>query len=288
MSRLSNCSLIGIPDHQGVINVGGRIGQAHGPLAFRRVLARMAGSEPVRERLHDVGDLRDISSDVLVNHRRAADLIRDAHRATGLSIVVGGGHDHGYSQLLGVSEALKSGKGKKALRLGCINIDPHLDVRKPAPLVTSGSPFYLALESGILHPSRFIEFGIQSHCNAPALWKYIAQKKVEIVPFEKLRGGKAAKAFAAALKRLSLKCDVIVVSLDLDSAAQAYAPGVSAPQAEGFTPTDVIEICELAGRAKKVSSLGIFELNPAHDLDDRTARLGATAAWHFLERALAR
>jgi formiminoglutamase len=176
----------------------------------------------------------------------------------------------------------------KKLRLGCMNIDPHLDVRKPSPLVTSGSPFYLAIESGVLHPSRFIEFGIQSHCNAPALWDYVGKKKIEIIPFEKLRGGNAVAAFQQALKRLSAKCDVIVLSMDLDAAAQAYAPGVSAPQAEGFTPSDLIQFAEIAGKNKKVVSLGLFELNPAHDIDDRTARVGATVAWHFIEYALAR
>lgn len=133
-----------------------------------------------------------------------------------------------------------------------------------------------------------MEFGIQSHCNGPELWEYAKAKKLNIIPFEKLRYGKAASAFAAALKKLSASCDAVVVSLDLDAAAAAFAPGVSAPQAEGFTPSDMIEMMEIAGSAKSVVSLGIFELNPLLDLDDRTARLGATAAYHFVARALGR
>ena len=31
----------------------------------------------------------------------------------------------------------------------------------------------------MIEPSRFIEFGIQRHCNAPALWDYVEAKKVE-------------------------------------------------------------------------------------------------------------
>ena len=146
---------------------------------------------------------------------------------------------------------MRGSKGKKRLRLGCINIDAHLDVRQPDPLVTSGSPFYLAVESGVLDSSRLIEFGIQSHCNAPALWDYADRKKIQIVPFSKLRGGKAARSFEHSLGLLAARCDAIVVSLDLDAAAHAYAPGVSAPQAEGFTSSDVIEFAELAGRARK-------------------------------------
>ena len=294
MSQRSKYCLIGIPDHQGVIHVGGRIGQAQGPQALRRALSRMKGRFPIEERLKDRGDAPGLGFDVSENHRLAADFVRDAHRSEAgvVSVVVGGGHDHGYSQLLGVYDALKRARGK-SLRLGCINIDPHFDVRKPEPVPTSGSPFYLAMESGILDPSRFVEFGIQSHCNASALWEYIAKKKkVEVVPFEKLRHGKAIPAFQQSLKKLAARCDAIVVSLDIDAAAEAFAPGVSAPAAEGFTSSEVIHMAEIAGRASrgsresKVVSLGIFELNPLHDIADRTARLCAAAAWHFVEAGI--
>jgi arginase family enzyme len=227
-------------------------------------------------------DALPITADVNRSHRTAADHVRDSHRQTGLSIVVGGGHDHGYSHLMGISEA---DPGKS---IGCINIDAHLDVRKPSPLVSSGSPFYLAIENGVLTPERFIEFGIQPHCNAKELWDYIAAKKIELVPFKDLRQGRAVATFQKALDRLAAKCDVIVVSFDLDAASSAFAPGVSAPQAEGFTSGECIEMMEVAGAHAKVASLGIFELNPEHDIDDRTAMLAATSSYHFLMRALAR
>src|SRR4029077_4960325 len=97
------------------------------------------------------------------------------------------------------------GYPKKKVKLGCINIDAHLDVRSVKPLITSGSPFYLALESGVLDAGRFVEFGIQSHCNAPELWDYVEKRKVQIQGLDRLRGGKAAGAFKKALATLAQK-----------------------------------------------------------------------------------
>lgn len=291
MSQRRKYCLLGIGDHQGVLNVGGRVGAASGPSAFRRYFSKLNGRSAIVAGLEDRGDVGNLGSDVTVNHRLAAEAVEAAHRAADVSVVVGGGHDHGYSQLWGVSRAAggqqRTRKASKT-RLGCINIDAHLDVRKPDPLPSSGSPFYLAVEAGVLDPARFVEFGIQDHCNGTALWEYVGRKKIGVLPFAQLRGGRAVKAFAQALKKLESKCDSIVLSLDLDAAAQAYAPGVSAPQAEGFTGSEIIEMCEIAGRSKKVVSLGIFELNPEHDIDGRTARLAATAAWHFLDCVLGR
>jgi arginase family enzyme len=149
-------------------------------------------------------------------------------------------------------------------------------------MISSGSPFYLALESGTLDPQRFLEFGIQRHCNAPELWQYVESKKVSVVPFEHLRDGKAVAAFRKSLRKLLSRCDAAVISLDLDAAAECHAPGVSAPQAEGFSSSELIQMAEIAGAEKKIVSLGLFELNPEHDLADRTARLTATIAYHFV------
>lgn len=280
MSRI-NWSLVGIPDHEGVFNVGGRVGAASGPSAFRRVFHRFKDADGVRESLVLDSDAGPIARDVASNHRAAAALVGQAQRASSLTVVVGGGHDHGYSHLVGVGDALGG-------RLGCINVDAHLDVRKPSPEITSGSPFYLALESGALEPGRFVEFGIQRHCNGPELWDYVRRRRVGVVSFEKCRGDRAPGLFRKTLRALASRCDFVAVSLDLDAAAQAFAPGVSAPQAEGFSASEIVQLAEIAGATPKVVSLGIFELNPEHDIDDRTARLAATAAHHFIACALAR
>jgi formiminoglutamase len=275
--RINQWSLIGVPDHAGVIHVGGRIGSALGPASFRRVFGKMRGRSEVHEHCTDLGDVQGLGVDVEKNHRRASDAIS---KIIGVSVIVGGSHDHGFSHLRGIAEA-HPGK-----RMGCINIDAHLDVRKPEPEITSGSPFYLALESGVLRADDFIEFGIQSHCNSKVLWEYIESKKVSVIPFSKVRGWRGQTEFKACLNRLAGQCDLIVVSLDLDAASLAFAPGVSAPQAEGFSSNDIIEMMEEAGRQEKVQSLGIFELCPPHDIDEHTARLAATAAWHFVEAKL--
>lgn len=283
MAELSKWSLIGIPDHQAVIPVGGRIGAALGPRAFRSVFRSFKGREGVLESMTDRGDAGPLGPRVEDGHRQAADAIAAAQASVkGPSVVVGGSHDYGFPHLQGVARATR------AKILGCLNIDAHLDVRKPSPQITSGSPFYLALEAGVIAPEHFIEFGIQAHCNSKELWAYIESKGSKVVPLEALRRGKAVPAFREALDSLSDVCDAVVVSLDLDAAAQCFAPGVSAPQAEGFSSSELVEFCEIAGNSRAVRSLGIFELNPEHDVDQRTARLAATCAYHFVAHALKR
>src|SRR5690606_7715940 len=92
-----NWTIVGIPDHAAVSNLGGRVGAAYGPRAFRKALARFKSRLPVMEWLTDAGDAPGLSLEISDNHRNAATLIRNAHRDTTVSVVVGGSHDHGYS-----------------------------------------------------------------------------------------------------------------------------------------------------------------------------------------------
>lgn len=279
MIKRIKCCLVGFRDHTGVENVGGRIGAASGPVSFRQCFDRFSG--PISENIEfeDRGDVFPLDGGIEATLEESAAKVRAIHAQRMKSIVVGGGHDFGYSQLAGVRAAI----GSKA-RLGCINIDAHLDLRKSNPKITSGSPFYLAIEKKLIQPTDLCEFGIQLQSNGSAVMEYAREKKVKILTLDETRGATKGSvgAFQAELKRLGKLCDAVVISFDLDAVCEASAPGVSAPQADGFSPAEVFQMMAIAGAEPKVVSLGIFELNPLHDRDQQTARLAATSAHRFL------
>lgn len=279
-------TLIGIPDDVGVRNVGGRIGAAEGPKAFRECFQKFKGKIDIHQYLKDAGDV-GITNDISINHQNAISLIKEQHTGGNTSIIIGGGHDHGYTQLEGIRQAINNPNAAPLSAkqiIGCINIDPHFDLRKPNPEITSGSPYYLALEKKVIEGKNFVEFGIQSHCNAKELWNYAESKNINIIPFETIRNGNTINAFNNVITKLSRSCDYIVLSLDLDCFQAGFAPGVSAPAADGFIPSEILEILSIAAAEKKVISLGIFELNPKFDVDGHTARLAALCAWQFISK----
>lgn len=273
--------LLGCPDDRGVANNNGRIGAAGGPAAFRKAFQRLKGRYPLHDHLLDLGDAAVDQEALRQNLEHAAVRFTAALKDADTALMVGGGHDYGYPFLKGLRHSTEA----EAV-IGCINIDPHFDLRPDDPEVLSGSPFYMAIERGVLVGPNLVEFGIQRHCNADFLWQYAADKGVHTVLFDRLRGGQAVEAFRVALDDLCQRCDHVAISLDLDCFQAAYAPGVSAPAVEGFTPSEVLEMLRIAATVPKVSALGIFELNPVYDQDERTARLAAVCAWHFLEERL--
>ncbi len=282
----SRFALLGYPDDLAVKNVNGRTGASKGPAKFLECLMKLKGKVPVLGSISS-NFLVPVGADLEENYRKAADCtekeFRGLNSKTDALIAVGGGHDYGYPWIQGLRRALPSGA-----RLGCINLDAHFDLREFHPVMTSGSPFRRLIEEMILSPSQLVEFGIQGHCNAPELWKYAKEKKIRTLPMEQLRSGRAVAKFRSELLSLRRKVDFVVVSLDLDSISLSLAPGVSAPQPEGFNATEVFQMLEIAGADSKVISLGIFELSPPLDVQDHTSRLAAQAAWKFMQNKMNR
>jgi formiminoglutamase len=276
-------NVIGYPDESGVKNVGGRLGAKEGPEKFLTYFQKLKGKWPLQSRMREAV-MVEIGDDLELNYARA---IEATEKLMSLSsgpevlVGVGGGHDNAYPWM----KAIRASLSKRA-KIGCINLDAHFDLRDYSETMTSGSPFKRLIDEGIIEGKNLVEFGIQSHCNGPELWEFAKKNRVKIIEFATLRNGKAVAAFSRELKLLRAKCDVVLISLDLDALSFAFGPGVSAPQAEGFTASEVFQMLEIAGADKKVTSLGIFELAPALDLHDLTSRCAAQAAWHFLDAKL--
>lgn len=271
-------AILGFPDDLGVKNNNGRPGASKGPEAFRLAFQKLKGERTIQESIELDNDVSTDDSNIEQSHNNAANQLKQIHKDAITSIVIGGGHDYAFPHLKGIKEALPEN-----YKLGCINIDPHFDLRPDQPKILSGSPFYMALENEVLKGENFIEFGIQRHCNQKSLWEYARNKNIVTIPMEELRFGKAVERFVQVYTKLESIADRIVISLDLDSVCSAYAPGVSAPATEGFTPSEILQIIAFIAKQEQVISLGIYELNPSLDIDNRTAKLAAVTAYHFMD-----
>lgn len=266
--------LIRVQDDEGVLNVGGRVGAARGPVAMSKCLSALKGFEDNNSKIAERVDVFPDPAGISKTHQRVAEEVLALIKKELTPIVVGGGHDHIFPQIEAYSKA--------GIEVGCINIDAHFDLRSPNPKVNSGSPFYLAIEKGFIKPKHLIEFGIQKQSNNKEVTSYASQKKIKTRWFDELRDGVAVAEFKKEITLLSKSVDQIILSVDLDAFSESYAPGVSAPQSEGFTSSQGIEMVEIAAALKKCTSLGVFELNPLFDQESKTARLAATLVWKWI------
>lgn len=273
--RAPDAALIGFASDEGVRRNKGRVGAAEGPRALRSALGSLAVHDELV--VVDHGDVVVDDGDLEGGHRRLGEAIRAARQDAPLSVVLGGGHETAYGSHLGL--------GTRP-RLGVLNLDAHFDLRE-ADVPTSGTPFLQIardrqaageeMHYAVVGISRTSNTGVlfETAESIGATW-LLDDDAQEVAPAVEFVAG-----FLADL-------DEVYLTIDLDVLPAGAAPGVSAPAALGVPPFVVQAVCDAVVDSGKLVHLDVTELNPALDVDQRTAKLAARLIHRVITRETAR
>lgn len=276
--------LVGLPLDFGTVLEGGRAGAANAPDAIRRELHRYHKTYNLEhsvslEALHiaDAGNLDLRGLDHAANHALIREQLGKLLRQYPRVVVLGGSHDGTYSTVRGLFDAA----GGQAV--GGINLDAHADVKDKPDVISSGTPFGKLLREQFLAGAQFTEIGLHSNLNTKEDIDFLHEQQATIVPLAHVQADGMPLYMQRALRRATQgTATAAFVSLDIDGCAEAYAPAVSAPSADGFTPRQAAEAAFLAGAEAGVRLFEVVELNPSFDRDNQTARLAATLVAAYL------
>ncbi|WP_405216895.1 formimidoylglutamase [Agrococcus sp. Ld7] len=259
-------ALIGFASDEGVRRNGGRPGQVDGPDALRAALAPLALGGPLT--VHDAGTVVAGTSleDGQERLGRAVASLIDAGQ---LPIALGGGHEIAYGSYLGIADTALRASG----RLGVLNLDAHFDLRR-APRASSGTPFLQLLEreASLGRVVDYAVLGISEPSNTRALFETATQHGVRWLLDDDSRTPASVDGFLDAFLD---GVDLLYLTIDLDVLPAWVAPGVSAPAAFGV-PLEVVQhVCDRVAASGTLALVDVAELNPAFDVDGRTARVAA-------------
>ena len=281
----ADAALLGVPEDRGILANKGREGARLGPRAIRKAFYRLTpGFNPFLSdlKLVDLGDIRTQGRTLEEVHEDLASVVGEVAALGVVPLVLGGGHDLAYPDLLGLCTGLKLGEGQ----LGVINVDQHLDVRDLSfGGITSGTPFYRALEELPGRPLRgenFVEYGVQESHNSPYYYNWLMERRATILTLGEVQG-RPIETFLKSLQLAGRGPRVLTVSVDIDAVRSTDAPGASAGSPNGLSAQDVAKIAHLAGRTERVRLLDILETCPPLDQDGRTASLAADILFWFLK-----
>lgn len=285
VSNSEGIALIGFACDAGVARNHGRTGAKNGPGALRAILSNM----PVRQctAIADAGDVEctaDHGGDGLEHAQQIlAEHIANVLGRGLLPIAMGGGHEIAYASFNGLARHLAHQQAVP--RIGILNLDAHFDLRM-AEQAHSGTPFRQIAEDCQAKgwPFHYCCLGISTFANTEALFQRAQALGVHWRLDEEMSIAHL-DATLAMLSHFMENIDHLYLTVCLDVLPAAVAPGVSAPAARGVT-LDVIEpLIDTASASGKLRLADVAELNPAHDIDNRTARVGARLIARIAEHA---
>lgn len=271
-------AFLGFCCDEGVRRNQGRTGAAAGPAALRNAMASFAHHLPAQVILCDAGDVicanQNLEEAQEQLGKKVALLLQKGYRP----LVLGGGHEIAFGHFLGLEQATAQ------QQFGVINFDAHFDLRSYEKQTSSGTPFLQIADRQIerIQDFKYNVIGLQEYGNTRALFQTADRLQAKYTLVEEVQLHKLP-VLKEQLSAFLEQVDAVYLTIDLDVFAASYAPGVSATNALGIQPEVILALLKQVARSGKLLSLDVAELNPAYDLDNRTAKLGAALLYHVVQ-----
>ncbi|WP_077927803.1 formimidoylglutamase [Wohlfahrtiimonas populi] len=270
----NHIALMGFMCDKGVELNKGRVGAATAPNIIRQGMANFADHEATKP-LVDLGNVIFQGDSLPAVQAAFAEHITACHQNGLPTLVFGGGHETAYAHAKGLYDAYPDA------RIGIINFDAHLDVRK-ANTASSGTPFKQLAEEcqNSNRPFNYLCVGVSRASNTKALLDTANELNVKIIWDTECTEGNIANlnnqvnAFLADL-------DVVYLTIDLDALPFAEMFAVSAPSTLGVRTQIYLILAETIISSNKLKAVDLVEYNPSLDRDMLCAKTAARIAWHI-------
>jgi agmatinase len=263
----------GIPMDIGTTN---RSGTRDGPGAIRRASRMLTDGdhpehwvEPARMPVSDIGDFALVLGDI------PGSLTAIQSQAASIGHLLALGGEHGIT--LPLLRALTRRLGHP---VGLVHFDAHVDTWPDSfgQPYAHGSPFYHAINEGLVDPNRMIQIGIRSPVRRDVM-DWTLSHGVTVLSAQHVH----TSGPAAVTARIS---DIVgavptYLSFDIDVLDPAFAPGTGTPEVGGLASWQAQAILRRLEQVRFVG-MDVVEVSPPFDVSEITSLAAATMVWEYL------
>lgn len=194
--------------------------------------------------------------------------------ASGTTLITLGG-DHSITLPLLRAHAKKYGP------VSLVHIDAHIDTWEAefeAVPYSHGTPFRYALQEGLIREGEYMQIGIRGPVSGENDYADARQLGARIVTIHELM----EKGVAAILHEVHERMKgPVYVTLDIDSADPACAPGTGTPEVGGLTSYQLLQLVR-GLHGLNLIGFDLVEVSPPFDHGDITAILAANLVFEYL------
>lgn len=271
-------AIIGIPYDGGTSH---RSGTRFGPRKIREASLMLWGYHHMQRvapleilRVADYGDIDVSPVDIEATNTAITNEVT-AVLKTGARVIALGG-DHSIALPLLRAHAAQFGP------LAVVHFDSHCDTGTPefsGRPYSHGTPFRYALAEGLIDKSAYLQIGIRGPSSRSTYRSEAQTLGARVITIDEA----FELGMPAIIKDIHERVGNrrLYISLDIDAADPAYAPGTGTPEVGGFTSYQLLQLVRgLAGL--DLIGFDLVEVSPPYDHGDITAILAANLAFEFL------
>ena len=269
--------VLGIPFDTGVSY---RSGTRFGPRKIREASLTLWGHNPTMKvtptealKVVDYGDVSVIPTSI--EHTMTA-VTESASKVldTGATLISLGG-DHSVTLPLLRAHAKKYGP------LSLVHVDAHIDTWEAefeSVPYSHGTPFRYALQEDLVRKGEYVQIGIRGPVSFENDYADAANLGARTITIHEV----FEKGVPEILKEVHQRMTgPVYVSIDIDSADPAFAPGTGTPEVGGLTSYQLLQLVR-GLHGLNLIGFDLVEVSPPYDHGDITAVLASNIVFEYL------
>lgn len=178
-----------------------------------------------------------------------------------IPIIMGG--DHAITWPCATAVADHYGYGK----VGIVHFDAHADTGPDSPgsLASHGTPMRHLIESGAVPGKNFVQVGLRGYWPDQEALDWMDERDMRTHFMAEINRDGFAKVLERAVDEALDQADHLYISLDIDVADPAFAPGTGTPEPGGLTSTDVLTAVRRLSAEVGIVGMDVVEVSPPYD-----------------------
>jgi agmatinase len=281
----------GVPIDNGIPT--GRTGTRYGPRAIRQSSLHSAGyggsPENVRydldtdvglrpkenPQIADVGDLNIYPTDLMKTTASTIEGVTEISKRGGFPVVLGGDHYIAYPSFEGFAQGMAERKSN--LRLGYIHIDSHTDFGDGNAIggrFTHGTCVRRISENtSVISLKNMAWVGINPPMLTVDQYRLYREHNLKMLTSLHIREMGIEQAMKQAMEVAADGVDAVYVSVDIDVVDASHSPGTGAPEFEGISGKDFLQVMDMLSEYEALGAIDLCEVAPNWDDSGRTVLL---------------
>ena len=202
----------------------------------------------------DFGDAPVLPADATRSHAAIERTVSQVLAAGAIPIVLGGDHSIAEPDIRACAKAHGP--------VGLVQFDTHTDTGTQVfgVEVSHGTPMYRLVESGSVHPERYVQIGLRGYWPGPAEFEWQAANGI-------------TSFFAHDVRELGMEEVVgrtigivgegpVFLSIDIDVLDPAFAPGTGTPEPGGLTSAELLWAARMVATDLELVGADLVEVIP--------------------------
>lgn len=209
----------------------------------------------------DYGDADLLLGDTERSYESIRSFVAEILSGGAIPIILGG--DHGITWPCATAVADAYGYGK----VGIIHFDAHADTAPEmrGALAGHGTPMRRLIESGAVPGRNFVQVGLRGYWPDAPVLEWMEEHQLRTHFMAEIRKDGFDAVLERALDEALDHADHLYISLDVDVADPAFAPGTGTPEPGGLTSQEMLRTVRRLAAEVGMVAMDVVEVSPPND-----------------------